>query len=100
MSDDVGYEKSDVNLKKVILPMIVSTVVIVVCLIGLDQYFLLAKEKMYYDNVLKPESAQFKELRQKETQTLTNYKLIDKQRGVYQIPVERAMELEVLEHSK
>jgi hypothetical protein len=98
--DDVGYEKRDVNVIKVLIPTLLSGVIIAVFLVGLDQYFLITKEKMYFDQVLKPESVALKELQQKEFQTLTNYKVIDKDRGTYQIPIERAMELEVSEKSK
>jgi hypothetical protein len=100
MSEHIGYEKTDVNVLKVAIPLILSGLVIVISLVILDQYFFIAKEKVYYDQVLKPESAQLKDLRQKENQTLSTYKIVDQQHGVYQIPIERAMELEVLEHSK
>jgi len=100
MSHDVGYEKSDVNVKKILVPTIISGLIIIMCLIGLDQYFLISKESMYHKQVLEPESLELKDLQQKETQVLTNYKVIDKTKGVYQIPIQRAMELEVLEKSK
>lgn len=100
MSGDVGYEKSDVNVMKVTLPSIAFMAIIGLCLVGLDQYFMIAKEKMYYNQVLKPESKDLKELYQNEMNILSNYKLIDKDHGIVQIPIERAMELEVSENSK
>lgn len=100
MSNTTGYEKSDVNIKKVLIPIVSLSFVMVLCLIGLDQYFVIAKEKMYYTQVLKPESMEIKKLRQKETEMLTNYKMMDEKKRMYQIPIRRAMELEVMEHSK
>lgn len=82
------------------IPTIGASLLVALFLVGLDQYFVITKEKMYTNMVLKPESIELKELRQKETQILTNYKVVDKNKGLYQIPIERAMELEVLENSK
>lgn len=98
--DEIGYEKSDVNVLKVAAAFLVCTIMVVLFFVGLDQYFVISKEKMYYNQVLKPESLELKELHQKEFQTLTNYKVIDNARGTYQIPIDRAMELEVSQKSK
>lgn len=97
---EIGYEKSDVNVLKVALAFLVCIIMVLLFFVGLDQYFDISREKMYYNQVLKPESLELKELNQKEFQTLTNYKVIDKARGTYQIPIERAMELEVSQKSK
>lgn len=80
--------------------MLVSAVVVCVCLVGVDQYFIIANEKMYYTQVLQPENVQLKELQQKETETLSNYKLLNPDNGTVQLPIARAMELMVLEHNK
>ena len=100
MSHSSGYEKRDVNIKSVFIFMFVSAIVVCVCLFGVDQYFVIANEKMYYNHVLKPENIELKELRQKETETLSNYKLLNADKGTVQLPIARAMELLVLEHSK
>ncbi|MCC7460567.1 MAG: hypothetical protein IT286_04605 [Proteobacteria bacterium] len=101
MSHEVaGYEKSDVNVKKVVIALAGCVALIGFFMVVLDQYFLISTEKMYFKHVLEPESIEFKELTQKETQVLSNYKVLDKNKGVYQIPIQRAMELEVLEKSK
>lgn len=97
---DVGYEKSDVNVKKIVIPSVLFMVIISVCLVALDQYFLMSKETMYYNQVLKPESKELKELQQKEHEVLSNYKMVDKEKGIVQVPIERAMELEVSENSR
>lgn len=100
MSHASGYEKSDVSVVKVIIPVIASIVFLLAAGVGLDQYFAISTEKMYYEKVLKPESAELKELHDKEAAVLGSYRAVDSTKDVYQIPIERAMELEVLEHSK
>jgi hypothetical protein len=46
-----------------------------------------------YDYVLKPESAPLRDLRAREMETLTTYKVLDPVKSVYRIPISRAMEL-------
>ncbi|MCB0272629.1 MAG: hypothetical protein KDD46_06425 [Bdellovibrionales bacterium] len=93
-----GYEKSDVNVKKVVVATVLPAIAIILCLIGLDQYMTIANEKTYYDHVLGVEDSTYKELVQKETETLNNYKVIDKQKGIVRLPIQRAMQLIVQEN--
>ena len=90
---DSGYEKRDINPRMIFLVGAVIVIVIAVFLIVLKDVFVLNKEQMMDDYVLKPESAPLRDLRARETETLTTYKLLDPVRGVYRIPVSRAMEL-------
>lgn len=92
-----GYEKSDVNVKKVVIATVLPAVIIVACMIGLDQYMTFTKEDLYFDQVLNVEDKMYKELVQKETQALNNYKMLDKNKGVVRIPIARAMQLIVQE---
>jgi hypothetical protein len=55
------------------------------------------KEKTVYEQTLKPGSVLLEELQAKENQVLTSYALIDSTRGIYQIPIDRAMEVLVQE---
>ena len=88
-----GYEKRDVNVRMTLLVAIIIVVFIGVCLVYLSDQFTRDKEEMVYDMVLKPQSVTLRELRASETQTLTSYKLLDPAKGIYQIPIERAMQL-------
>jgi NADH:ubiquinone oxidoreductase subunit 4 (subunit M) len=90
---DVGYEKRDVNLPLLIIVSVLTLVVIVAALVLLSQYFVTAKEKVVYEMVLQPESSALRELRARETEILNSYKLLDSTKGVYRIPISRAMEL-------
>ena len=90
---DSGYEKRDINLRVTFLVGAVIVSVIAVFLVILNDVFVLKKEQMMYDYVLKPESAPLRDLRAREMELLTTYKLLDPVKGVYRIPMSRAMEL-------
>lgn len=90
---DSGYDKREVNVRATILIGGVIVLVIAVFLIVLSDVFVLKKEQMMYDYVLKPESAPLRDLRAREMEALTTYKLLDPVKGVYRIPLSRAMEL-------
>lgn len=100
MSHAMGYEKRDINTKKLFIAIFLLLAVVVICAVAVDQYFVLAKERIYERQVLKAENTELKELHQKEIETLTNYKLLDPAKGTVRIPIDRAMELLVLEKSK
>lgn len=95
-----GYEKRDVNVKKLILWGIAGIVIVVISLVVLTEYFLITKEDYYYQAVEKPRSQELMELRERETEELNSYELIDEEKGIYRIPIKRAMELIVDENSK
>ena len=88
-----GYEKSDISVKKAFIWAGIIVVSIVVIIIFLNSVFISEVEKEVYQAVLKPESIELRDLRARETETLTSYKVIDEQNGVVQIPIERAMQL-------
>jgi hypothetical protein len=88
-----GYEKSDVNILKVTLYTIGIVVFLTVVLVLLDNYFTITKESLYNEVVLKPESIDLRQIRAGEDEILLNYKVLDAEKGVYAIPVSRAMKL-------
>lgn len=95
-----GYEKKDVNVPVIIGIAIVSIVILVVMIVVLSDLFKLRKESVVYDSVLSQESKDLVELRLTETETLNNYKILDSKKGIYQIPIKRAMQLLADENSK
>jgi len=95
-----GYEKRDINVKKVVLWGIAGVVIIVISLVALVEYFFIVKENYYYQAVEKPRSEELVELRQRETEELNSYKLLDEEKGIYRIPIKRAMELMAEEESQ
>ena len=94
-----GYEKSDVNAPKVIIFSFVG-VVILAAILFLYNYYLAEKEELVYEQQLKPESVSLRELRSTEEETLTSYKVLNAEKGIYQIPVDRAMQLLAEENFK
>ncbi|MEW6051538.1 MAG: hypothetical protein AB1644_10810 [Candidatus Zixiibacteriota bacterium] len=88
-----GYEKRDVNMKLVLLWTVASVLFIVISLVVINSYFVLTTEDVVYQSVLKPQAVTFRELRAREDQALNSYKVLDPAKGIYQIPIERAMEL-------
>lgn len=94
-----GYEKSDVNIKQVTLVGLAITLFIVVSLIFLNEYFLIEKERVVYEEVLKPQSVTLQELHAREDSVLNGYHLIDTTKGIYSIPLDSAIELYLKENS-
>ncbi|MFZ5981701.1 MAG: hypothetical protein ACOYVF_13845 [Candidatus Zixiibacteriota bacterium] len=88
-----GYEKSDINIAKVIIYGVFGIIFLVAVLIFTWDYFAAVKEKTVREMVLQPTSVPLRELRARENGELTSYKLLDASKGVYRIPIERAMEL-------
>lgn len=87
------YERRDINAYKVIGYSIFGVIILVVILVLLNDYFLIEKNEMVYETNLKPVSTDLRDLRSWEADVLHNYKLLDAEHGVYQIPIERAMQL-------
>ena len=92
-----GYEKRDANTRAITIGLIVGVLIIVVTLIGLEQLYVLTREEVVKENVLSQMDPRLRELHAQETRILTTYGVIDKAKGVYRIPVDRAMELMVEE---
>ena len=90
---DDGYERRDVNIRAIFIVGVVIVLVITVFLVFLKDVFVLNKEQMMFDYVLKPESAALRDVRARDLEVLTTYKLLDPAKKIYRIPITRAMEL-------
>ena len=95
-----GYEKHDINVPKVIGVSVFLIIILVAILIVLNDFFVSEKEKVVYETLLKPESNELLDLKAKELDVLNSYKTLDAERGIYQIPIERAMQLLAEEYSQ
>ena len=91
--DDPGYERRDVNVKVTLVVTGITVVFILACLVFLDDVFVSTKENMYAEMTLKPVSITLTDLRASEIEAQTTYKLLNPQKGIYRIPIDRAMEL-------
>lgn len=92
-SQNSGYETSDVNVAKTVIWTVVSVIAIVVSVVVLSEYFLLIKEDISYEAILKPESELLIEVRMTEDSILNEFRLLDSTAMVYRIPIERAIQL-------
>jgi hypothetical protein len=89
----MGYETHDLNVRVIVVVALIAIVILGSALYFIDQLFQISKEKRIEDVVLKPVSVPLRELHSQEDEVLSSYKIIDAQNGVYQIPIERAMEI-------
>ena len=94
-----GYEKTDVNITKLSIVGVAIIIFLVVSFVFLNEYFLIEKEAVMYEEVLKPKSISLEELQAKEQKVLTSYQLVDSTKQVYSIPIEDALELYLKENS-
>ena len=86
-----GYEKTDIDIKMIVIFAALLIAFLVVSIILLDDYFIYKKEQMYREMVLEPENPQLVELRAKEHKILSTYGLADSAAGEYHIPIDSAM---------
>ena len=91
---DHGYEKRDINVTKTVVYAIVGIIIVVIVIIFGVDYFKAVTDRAVEEAVLKPQSVPMRELRARELEELTTYKVLDSAKGVYRIPVERAMQLQ------
>jgi len=88
-----GYERRDIDLRKILTVSAICIVFVVVSIVALDEYFTFYKERVYYETALVPLAQDFLALQAEEDSLLTNYTRVDSLDGVYRIPIEKAMEL-------
>ena len=92
-TDSPGYEARDANVGQVVIIGIAFVIILVITLVLVDQYFNITKEKDIQEMVLKPQSVTLREVRAREDEILGAYRVIDSAKGIYQIPINRAIEL-------
>lgn len=88
-----GYEKKDVNIPLIVIIAVISIFILVILIVLLNDFFIIQKEDIVYKTVLSQTSQELIELRKVEFERLNQYKIIDAQKGIYQIPIDRAMQL-------
>jgi len=92
-----GYEKSDTNVSKIAVAILIPVFLIVLCLVGLDQWLKIESEKVYYNQVLNVQDDQYNTLARKASLQLKQYKVLDPKKDIVRIPIQRAMTLLVQE---
>ena len=100
MSNSAGYEKKDVSTKSLVGATLAIVLIIVIFVVLLRDYFIANVEKAVYEEAVNNPAADLAEIRKTEQELLNNYKIIDKENGVYQIPVDVAMDLVVKDYNR
>ncbi len=92
MTPPSGYDHEGISLPKVSGIALVSLLLLVFLAWGGRSFFLLSKENTYREQVLQMKSEQLLELREHEHETLSTYGVVDREKGLYRIPIQKAME--------
>lgn len=87
-----GYERSDVVIPYVVVFAIICLTTIIVGVIAVESFFVATKENLLREARRVPPIALL-EQRALEYDQLTSYSMIDEAKGIYRIPVARAMSL-------
>jgi hypothetical protein len=94
-----GYERRDADVRKTFILIVAGVVILALILVGLNEYFSYEKDEEFYEIVLKPESRELIEMRDREDRILNSYGLVDSLQGIYRIPIDSAMQ-EMLREAK
>lgn len=88
-----GYEKKDTSARGILIVALISVVIVVLSVVLTNELFIATREELVDEMILKPESAALRDLRAREAATLFSYGVVDSARGIYRIPIDRAMKL-------
>lgn len=91
-------ETRHTSLTKLSIITIVSVIVVVVVMLGINEFLLSTNEDLSYLTAPRPQNPELLELHAQEDKLLNNYEVVDEAKGIYRIPIERAMELIAEEH--
>lgn len=89
---NAGYDKKDVNVRMVLWISAATAVLIVGSILWVDQYVTMQSEAAIYELRLKPDNPQLLDLRAFEDRELGTLRIVDSTKGVFQIPIDRAMD--------
>lgn len=88
-----GYEKADIQLRWVAVVGLLFVVLLVAISIGTKSQFIKDKNDVIYEQVLQPNSPQLRDIRAHEEALLNDYQIINRNKDVYQIPIDQAMKV-------
>ena len=93
MYTEIGYERRDINIKRVLLAAAIIIGILLFSVIMLNEMFMIVKEDIVYQQFLSPESERLNRINAREDSVLNSYGVIAEEKGKYRIPVEKAMEI-------
>ena len=92
---EATYEKRDAKGGMVMLLIALGVVLLIITIIGFNEYFIYEKEKLIHEVDLGSESVILREVRVRQAEKLNSFVLLDSAKGIAQIPIETAMKLMV-----
>jgi len=99
MSNKKEYEIRDIPVKSVAIGVVVFVIIIGITLFLLYEYYIRVLDDTEYEFKLSKRSKKLMELRKLEDESLNSYKIIDEEKQIYQIPIDRSKELMLDEQS-
>ena len=99
MSNKKEYEIRDIPVKSVAIGVVVFIIIIGITLFLLYEYYIRVLDDTEYEFKLSKRSKKLMELRKLEDESLNSYKIIDEEKQIYQIPINRSKELMLDEQS-
>ncbi len=97
MSSAVSYEKNDVNVKVMGIIAVLLVVLIAGFVILLDDYFVYNVEKVEVRE--ERPNPELISIRQQADEQLSGYGIVDKEKGLYKIPIDQAMKVVISEYA-
>lgn len=88
----IGYDPQEPRSNMIAIYGILGCLLLVAVIMGLQSYFEDMNERQIYVQVLSKDSAELKDLRLREESQLHSYKVLDTEKGIMQIPIDRAMD--------
>ena len=99
MNNKKEYEIRDIPVKSVAIGVVVFIIIIGITLFLLYEYYIRVLDDTEYEFKLSKRSKKLMELRKLEDESLNSYKIIDEEKQIYQIPIDRSKELMLDEQS-
>jgi hypothetical protein len=88
-----GFDRSEPDVRTIAAFGVITVVLLVAVVLGLQFYFDRVLEQQVYVQVLAPESPALNTLHAREDEELHSYRYLDREKGVVRLPIERAMSL-------
>jgi len=93
------YETKDIPVKGVAIAGAVFIIIVGITLFLLYEYYIRVLDDTEYELKLSKRSEKLMELKKLENESLNSYKMIDEEKQIYQIPIDRSKELMLDEQS-
>ncbi|HJO21325.1 MAG TPA: hypothetical protein QGF75_01525 [Candidatus Marinimicrobia bacterium] len=90
---NAGYEKKDIPVKPVAIGGMIFIVIVAVTLLLLHEYYIRVVDDTVYEFRLSKRSNKLIELQESEEKALNNYKVVNEEEQIYQIPIDKSKEL-------